>query len=754
MNCCGRLCLILVLLVLAGCAGPEPSVSPPSTVAATAAPSATPSPLVAATSTPLVSPTATSTPTPLVPLQLSLAWRYPTQEMLWSVASADLEGDGAEEIIAASYDKYVYALGHDGRLLWRYRTGAPIYCLATGDLDGDGDMEVVVGGDDNRVHVLQTDGAPLWEWRTETRVTSLYVGDVDGDRTREVLAGGWDGQLWMLGVEGELRWQLESGEGLSSVQLVDLEGDGRREVLAGHQDGLVSLVDADGSVRWTYRTGGYVRELAAEDIDGDAHGEIIVGSADGWLYVLSGEGDLEWKRSLGDPVLTVDVADVDGDGHAEIVAGTGPHVPKIYVLSDQGEPRWTYDVPKSVWVVRAADVDGDGRSEVLAGGDDGIVRILDEYGRLRGAYRTERRVHGLSVVREPVGEYQDIAVRSGNDVYLLTMNATETQWEEPEGKPDADTLPSWTGPLPGSPEAGEDLVELVAVGDIMLSRTVEERTEVFGTSYPLEAVAEVLRSADIAIGNLESPLSVTGEPLQKRFLFRAHPGHAEALAHAGIDVVSLANNHQLDYGEEGFVETLEALRAAGVSHVGAGLSYAEAHTPLIREVKGRRIAFLAYAASRWEGSSELPTRDLVSFADLATIREDVRRAGELADLVVVIMHLGTEYQRYPDEEQLAVSRAAIEAGACLVIGHHPHVVQAVEPYGGGFVAYSLGDFVFDIDVGDATRYGSILRVLLGDEGVQAIDLLPVRIVDDVQPRLLVGEDGHPAVTEVFRASPR
>jgi poly-gamma-glutamate synthesis protein (capsule biosynthesis protein) len=514
------------------------------------------------------------------------------------------------------------------------------------------------------------------------------------------------------------------------------------------------VVDADGSVRWTYGTGGHVRELVAADIDGDAHGEIIVGSADGGLYVLSEEGELKWKRSLGDPVLTVDVADLDGDGRAEIAAGTGPQVPKVYLLSERGEPRWTYEVQKSVWVVRVADVDGDGSPEVLAGGDDGTVRILDEYGRLRGGYQTERRVHGLSVVGEASGEFKDLAVRSGNDVYLLTVDSEGTQWEEPERQPDADTLPSWAGPLPGSAEGGENLVELVAVGDIMLSRTVGERTEVFGASYPWQAVAEVLRGADVAIGNLESPLSATGDPLEKRFLFRARPDHAEALAWAGLDVVSLANNHQLDYGEQGFVQTLEALREAGVAHVGAGLSYVEAHTPLIWEVKGRRIAFLAYAASRWEGSSELPTRDLVSFADLATIREEVRRAGEGADLVVVVMHLGTEYQRYPDEEQLAVSRAAIEAGACLVIGHHPHVVQAVEPYRGGFVAYSLGDFIFDIDVGEATRYGSIMRVLLGDDGVQAIDLIPVRIVDDVQPRFLAGDDGLPVVTEVFRAAPR
>jgi len=704
--------------------------------------------------TPGASPSATSTPAPLVPLRVSLSWQYPTNEMVWSVATADLDGDGAEEIIAASYDKHVYAFGQDGRLLWRYRTGAPAYCLAVGDLDANGSAEVVVGGDDNRVRVLQGDGQPLWDWQADTRVTSLHVGDVDGDQTGEVLAGGWDGQLWLLGADGELRWHLSSDEGLSVVQLVDLDGDGRLEALTGHQRGLVSLVDADGSVRWSYRTGGHVRELATEDIDGDSHGEIMVGSADGWLYVLSGEGDLEWKRSLGDPVITVDVADLDGDGRGEIAVGTGPHTPKIHLLSHLGEPRWAYDVSKGVWVVRAADVDGDGKYEVLAGGDDGSIRILDMYGRLRGGYQTERRVHGLGVVGETAGESKDIVARSGNDVYLLTVDTAETRWAEPEAKPEVDTLLSWRGPLPRSAEKREDLIELVAVGDIMLSRTVEERTEVFGTSYPLEAVVGLLRGADIAIGNLESPLSVRGEPLQKRFLFRAHPRLAEALAWAGIDVVNLANNHQLDYGEEGFVQTLEALREAGVAHVGAGLSYEEAHAPLVWEAKDRRIAFLAYAAGRWEGSFELPTRELISFAERATIREDVQRAGELADLVVVVMHLGTEYQLYPDEEQLAVSRAAIEAGACLVIGHHPHVVQDVEPYRGGFVAYSLGDFIFDIDVGEGARYGSILRVLLGEDGVEAIDLVPVQIVDDVQPRFLAGEDGLPLVTEVFRVTPR
>jgi poly-gamma-glutamate synthesis protein (capsule biosynthesis protein) len=378
--------------------------------------------------------------------------------------------------------------------------------------------------------------------------------------------------------------------------------------------------------------------------------------------------------------------------------------------------------------VLVADVDGDARPEVIAGGDDGDLRVLDMYGRLRGVYQTARRVHGLSLAESTDAESRDIVARSGSDVCFFNLHSAQNGGEETEGDLEEATQPEWTGPVPGLAEGGDDVVELVAVGDIMLSRTVEERTEVYGSKYPFEAVAELVRGADIAIGHLECPLTVDGDPIDKRFLFRAHPRNADALAWAGFDVLNLASNHVLDFGQEGFEETVE------------------------QEVRGRRIAFLAYAAARWKGSPEVPTSEQISFAEPATIREDVQRAKQLADLVVVIMHLGTEYQSLPDEEQLTVSRAAIDAGACLVIGHHPHVVQRTEVYRGGFIAYSLGNFVFDIDTLEGAREGAILRVLLGDAGVEAVDLIPVRIVDDVQPRLILGEEGLPVVEQVFRAS--
>jgi len=489
--------------------------------------------------------------------------------------------------------------------------------------------------------------------------------------------------------------------------------------------------------------------VAAYDLDNDGRKEIVVGSADGRVYVLNDEGHLEWRQELGGSVIAVHVADLDGSGTAAVVVGTGPDTPGIYALSSAGEMKWGYATEGGAWAVTSADLDDDGLHEIVAGADDGMIYILDSFGRLRGSYRAARRVHGL-VVTDLDGDGQDdVVARSGNDVYLLTVLAAQTVSAEAAGTPEPATLQSWTGTLPGSAEGGEAPVELVAVGDIMLSRTIEERMDLYGNDHPFSSTADLIRGADIAIGNLECPLTTVGEPVAKRFTFRTHPSHVESLVWAGFDMVNVANNHMLDFGREGFAETIEVLQDNGLDYVGAGLSYADAHCPLIWEAKGRRIAFLAYAASRWKGSPEVPTDKWIAFADVSTIRDDVRRATEQADLVVVIMHLGTEYQGLPDEEQLAVSRAAIDAGACLVIGHHSHVVQGTTSYGSGFIAYGLGNFVFDLDVVERAREGAILRVLLGDDGVEAAELIPVRIVDDVQPRFLADDEGLPVVERVF-----
>jgi poly-gamma-glutamate synthesis protein (capsule biosynthesis protein) len=314
---------------------------------------------------------------------------------------------------------------------------------------------------------------------------------------------------------------------------------------------------------------------------------------------------------------------------------------------------------------------------------------------------------------------------------------------------------------PPLPPVGDDEaafaseIELVATGDIMLARTVEERMNQYGSLYPFQAVYHLLQAADIAVGNLETPFTVSGQPADKRFIFRAHPEHISALQAVGFDVLSLANNHILDFPPDSMDDTLATLADLGIATVGVGRGEAAAHRPAVLEVKGIKVAFLAFAAPRWRNSPEVPTATdseanaAVAWAEPEPVRRAVAQARQEADLVIVLLHMGTEYEAQANQEQRAVAHAAVEAGASLVIGHHPHVLQDVEIYQGVPIVYSLGNFVFDMDVIERTRDTAILRAVLAQDGVRSVDLYLARIVDDAQPRLRLAEDGSPLVQHVY-----
>jgi len=275
--------------------------------------------------------------------------------------------------------------------------------------------------------------------------------------------------------------------------------------------------------------------------------------------------------------------------------------------------------------------------------------------------------------------------------------------------------------------------------------------EVFGSSYPFAAVGNLLRGADVAVGNLECALTARSQPIpHKLYLFRAHPRHAVGLVEAGFDVLFLGNNHTSDYGQAGLDETVETLRAHGLACVGAGASTEEAYRPLFVEVKSVRLAFLSYAMSSFKQVPwEMPPDTHVAYAEVATIQQAVREARERADVVIVNLHAGVEYASAPSDEQRMLAYAAADAGADLVLGNEPHVVQDTEVRGDCLIAWSLGDFVFDISAVDAARDGVILRALLAADGLHSAELIPVRIVDDVQPQLVADEGGNPIVQRIY-----
>jgi len=283
-------------------------------------------------------------------------------------------------------------------------------------------------------------------------------------------------------------------------------------------------------------------------------------------------------------------------------------------------------------------------------------------------------------------------------------------------------------------------ITLMAVGDIMLGRTIGEMIETLGPEAPFIYTAETLSSADITIGNLECPISSNGIPEQKNYAFRAPVGAGNSLALAGFDILSLANNHILDYGEVGLKDTLKALNDHQIHAVGAGLNASDAYAPLLLETDGLNIAVLAftdipktdYDYQAWEAGADKPG---IAWAHLDKVEINVKAAKQQADVVIVLVHNGYEIVQTVSKHQQDFAHLAIDSGASLVIGSHPHVLQRIEDYNDGLIVYSMGNFVFDNFL-FPPNYSAILKVELTPEGVASYELIDVIVSLDGVPQIM------------------
>jgi poly-gamma-glutamate synthesis protein (capsule biosynthesis protein) len=239
---------------------------------------------------------------------------------------------------------------------------------------------------------------------------------------------------------------------------------------------------------------------------------------------------------------------------------------------------------------------------------------------------------------------------------------------------------------------------LAAVGDVMLARGVGRHFVEAPGDFAMDDVREVLRPYDVVCANLENPVAEGGspDPLQDpNVTFRAHPETLNVLKTLGVGVVSLGNNHMLDYGESALAETLDRLDAAGIRWVGAGRNYEEANRPLLMNIRGRSVAFLSYAFI-YSVNTRMATRRAAGVSDhrLSRILAQVRQLCRGHD-VIVMCHWGHEYSFYPLPYQMRAARRMIDAGARLILGHGPHYPQGMERYRDGEIVYSLGNFIFD-----------------------------------------------------------
>lgn len=290
--------------------------------------------------------------------------------------------------------------------------------------------------------------------------------------------------------------------------------------------------------------------------------------------------------------------------------------------------------------------------------------------------------------------------------------------------------------------ACEQDTSLVFGGDVALGRVVAGEVRAIGGADPLAGVAGWLGAADLAIVNLEGAL-FDGPLPSGGIRLIAPTSAADVLARTGLDLVSVANNHALDAGREGLRETLAALARVGIAAVGAPRD--DASPPLaardgvvVRSIRGLRIAFVA-ATDRLSPNAralDLPLTGYLPSARLAEVLPARVRAiaqRDVADVIVVLLHWGLELAPRPTRAQRSLAHALVDAGATIVVGHHPHVVHEVERHARGVILYSLGNLLFDMR-DPRTRSGALARVTLDRRGaLTGVEIVPTRAGDDHAP---------------------
>lgn len=338
--------------------------------------------------------------------------------------------------------------------------------------------------------------------------------------------------------------------------------------------------------------------------------------------------------------------------------------------------------------------------------------------------------------------------------------------------------------------AADDTVRIIAGGDVYL--------EAGRSPAPFAGLDACLADADLFFFNLEAPLTTHADPAPERiYAMKMEPQVLPQITNSGVDIVSLAHNHALDYGQQGLRDTIDSLRQSNIAFVGAGLTAAEAYGPRIQEVQGTRIGFLAlttnfpfdwYKATpqqagiaglsvqtRYTADPHMaaehpgwpPTIETTPQAqELAGLCAEVRALKQATDVVLVSCHWGVPGSPHVQPYQTAIGRSVIEAGADVVIGHHPHVIQGIERYQDGLICYSLANLVFHTAsflIEEARQKGFDLSAIMGvdsllleisvtDKRVDTGCLVPLGCDADENPQLAVGRQADTILTNVLELS--
>ena len=271
-------------------------------------------------------------------------------------------------------------------------------------------------------------------------------------------------------------------------------------------------------------------------------------------------------------------------------------------------------------------------------------------------------------------------------------------------------------------------IKLIFGGDVMLAREIGKIIlEKNDPLYFFKNIASTTRDVDFAIINLENPVSKLGT--------RAEPLTLIGLAFAGIALVSLANNHIWDYGRDAVLDTFNNLASSGINYVGAGRTYDEAHSGFVKEIKGVKFGFLSHTDLIPMSVTKINSSPAISYLNEKILIEDIKRIKEKSDIVIILIHWGDEYSTSHNKNQEKLAHIAIDAGANLVIGHHPHVTQGIEEYKNGLIAYSLGNLVFDQNFDEYTSKSFLLEVEFEGLSLSGFNKIPIYFEKDFLPVL-------------------
>jgi len=289
------------------------------------------------------------------------------------------------------------------------------------------------------------------------------------------------------------------------------------------------------------------------------------------------------------------------------------------------------------------------------------------------------------------------------------------------------------------PVQSDNIISLITTGDVMLGRSVNIKIKQFNNSdWPFLNISQLLKSADITFINLESPFSNPCSGTNSGMIFCSENNNVRGLVNSGVDLANIANNHILNYQNQGMINTINLLNQNHILPVGTS-------DPIYFNAKEIKFAFISFEDVE-------PNNSFLTKTEEKQIAEKIDEGHKKADIVVVAFHWGVEYTSQPTNRQIKLAHYAIDQGADIIIGNHPHWIQPIEIYKEKPIIYSHGNLIFDQMWSEKTRQGIISKFTFNNNQLMDLELIPIIIENYGQPRILDGEDKQKILDDIKNQS--